>query len=86
MESKGITRLAGISEFAYTGRVEIRFSRHVRNKIRLHKLTPDEVEEAISLGEKLDRGGKCESRFRKLKAIWLMVGSYALVVTAVRTG
>jgi hypothetical protein len=53
--------------------------------MRLFKLTPEEVEEAISLGEKLDRGGKCESRFRKLKVIWLMVGSYALVVTAVRT-
>jgi hypothetical protein len=53
--------------------------------MRLFKLTPEEVEEAISLGKKLDRGGKCESRFRKLKVIWLMVGSYALVVTAVRT-
>jgi len=53
--------------------------------MRLYKLTPEEVEEAISLGEKLDRGDKWESRFRKLRVIWLMVGSYALVVTVVRT-
>jgi hypothetical protein len=52
--------------------------------MRLSRLTPEEVEEAISLGEKLERGDKWESRFRKLKVIWLMVGSYALVVTAVR--
>jgi hypothetical protein len=53
--------------------------------MRLYKLTPEGVEEAISLGEKLDRGDKWESRFRKLRVIWLLVGSYALVVTVVRT-
>ena len=49
--------------------------------MRLYKLTPEEVEEVITSGKKLDRGDKWESQHGRLKVIWLMVGSYALVVT-----
>jgi len=52
--------------------------------MRLYNLTPDEVEEAISSGEKLNRGGKWESQYKGLKVIWLMVGSYALEVTIIK--
>ncbi len=65
--------------------MEIRFSRHAKNKIRLYKLTAKEVEEAITAGEKLDQGDRFESRFGELRVIWLMVGSYALVVTVIKT-
>ncbi len=65
--------------------MEIRFSRHTRNKLRLYKITPEEVEEVITSGEKLHRGDKWESQHGRLKVIWLMVGSYALVVTIIKT-
>jgi hypothetical protein len=65
--------------------VGIRFSRHARNKLRLYKLTTEEVEEVITSGEKLNRGDKWESQYGKLRVIWLMVGSYALVVTVIKT-
>jgi len=64
--------------------VEIRFSRHARNKVRLYKLTSDEVEEVISSGERLSQGDRWESRKGNLRVIWLMVGSYALVVTIIK--
>jgi hypothetical protein len=65
--------------------MEIRFSRHARNKLRLYKLAAADVEEAINLGERLNKGDKWESRHGKLKVIWVMVGSYALVITLIRT-
>jgi len=65
--------------------MEIRFSRHAKNKLRLYKLAPDDVVEAINSGEKLNQGDKWESRYGKLRVIWVMVGSYALVVTVIRT-
>jgi len=77
--------LTSISDCAYTKPVEIRFSRHARNKMRLYKLTPEEIEEAINSGEKLSRGDKWESQCGGLRVIWLMVGSYALVVTVIKT-
>ncbi len=64
--------------------MEIRFSRHARNKLRLYKLAPADVEDAISSGEKLSQGAKQESRYGKLRVIWIMVGSYALVVTVIK--
>jgi len=76
--------LTGISECAYTKPVEIRFSRHARNKMRLYKLTTEEIEEVISSGERLNRGDKWESQHGRLRIIWLMVGSYALVVTIIK--
>jgi len=65
--------------------MEIRFSRHAKNKVRLYKLTSEEVEEAIRSGERLNQGDKWESRLGDLRVIWLMVGSYALVVTVIKT-
>jgi len=53
--------------------------------MRLYKLTPEEIEEAINSGEKLSRGDKWESQCGGLRVIWLMVGSYALVVTVIKT-
>jgi hypothetical protein len=64
--------------------MEIRFSRHAKNKLRLYKLTQADIEEAINSGERLDQGEKCESRYGKLRIIWIMVGSYVLVVTVIR--
>jgi hypothetical protein len=65
--------------------MEIRFSRHAKNKLRLYKLDSGDVEEAVSLGERLNQGDKWESRYGKLKVIWVIVGSYALVITVIRT-
>ncbi len=53
--------------------------------MRLYKLNLGEVEEAITSGERLSRGDKWESQHGRLKVIWLMVGSYALVVTVIKT-
>ena len=64
--------------------MEIRFSRHAKNKVRLYKLTNKEVEEVILSGERLNKGDKWESRLGDLRVIWLMVGSYALVVTVIK--
>jgi uncharacterized protein YuzE len=64
--------------------MEIRFSRHAKNKLRLYKLTPTDVEEAINTGERLNQGDKCESRYGKLRIIWVVVGSYALVITVIK--
>jgi len=66
-------------------KVEIRLSRHAKNKLRLYKLTPADVEEAINIGERSRHGDKWESRHEKLRVIWVMVGSYALVVTVIKT-
>ena len=52
--------------------------------MRLYRLTLEEIEEAISSGEKLNRGGKWESQYKGLKVIWPMIGSYALVVTVIK--
>jgi len=60
-------------------------SRHARNKMRLYRATPEEVEEALQLGSKVRRGDKWESRHDKLRVIWVEVGSYALVVTVIKT-
>ena len=65
--------------------MEIRFSRHAKNKLRLYKLTQTEIEETINSGKRLNQGEKAESRYGKLRVIWIMVGSYALVVTVIRT-
>lgn len=65
--------------------MEIRFSRHAKNKVRLYKLTSEEVEDVIRSGERLNQGDKLESRLGDLRVIWLMVGSYALVVTVIKT-
>lgn len=65
--------------------MEIRFSRHAKNKLRLYKLTNSEVEEVILSGERLKQGDKWESRSGNLRVVWLMVGSYALVVTVIKT-
>jgi hypothetical protein len=65
--------------------MEIRFSRHAKNKLRLYKLTPADVEEAINAGERLSQGDMRESRYGKLRVIWVVVGSKALVVTVMKT-
>jgi len=65
--------------------MEIRFSRHAKNKVRLYKLTSEEVEDVVRSGERLNQGDKWESQLGNLRVIWLMVGSYALVVTVIKT-
>jgi hypothetical protein len=66
--------------------MEIRFSRHAKNKVRLYKLKDIEIEEVLLSGERLVQADKWESRLGNLRVIWLMVGSYALVVTVIKTG
>ena len=65
--------------------MELRFSRHAKNKVRLYKLTGEEIENVIDAGERLQEGDKWESRMGNLRVIWIMVGSYALVVTVIKT-
>jgi hypothetical protein len=65
--------------------MEIRFSRHAKNKLRLYKLAPVEIETVINSGARLNRGEKTESREGNLRVIWVASGSYALVVTVIRT-
>ncbi len=65
--------------------MEIRFTRHAKNKLRLYKLVAADVEEVISSGERVTQGDKQESRYGKLRVIWVIVGSYALVVTVIKT-
>ena len=65
--------------------MEIRFSRHARNKLRLYELTPVDVEKAINSGERLNQRNKWESRYGKLRVIWVMIGSCALVITVMKT-
>ena len=65
--------------------MEIRFSRHARNKLRLYKLATADVAEAINSGERLNQGDKWESRQGKLRVIWAMVGSYVFVITLIKT-
>jgi uncharacterized protein YuzE len=40
--------------------MDIRFSRHARNKLSLYKIGTEDIEEAIIAGERLDRGDKIE--------------------------
>jgi hypothetical protein len=65
--------------------VEVRFSRHAKNKLRLYKLGTTAIEQTIESGERITMAEKFESRRGDLRVIWLMAGSYALVVTIVRT-
>lgn len=53
--------------------------------MRLYKLSSEQVEEVMSIGERLSQGDRWESRHGKLRVIWVMVGSYALVVTVIKT-
>ncbi len=46
---------------------------------------PELVEDANNLGERLNQGDKFESNHGNLKVIWVIVGSYALVVTPIKT-
>ena len=36
-------------------------------------------------GKKEEQGDKWESRYGKLEVIWVLVGSYALVITVIKT-
>jgi len=65
--------------------MDIRFSRHAKNKLRLYRLAAGDVKTAIETGERRNNGDKWESRYGKLGVIWVMVGSYALVITLIRT-
>ncbi len=65
--------------------MDIRFTRHGKNKARLYSLTLEGVEEVVRSGVKTGQGDRFESRLGDLKVIWLMVGSYALVITVIRT-
>ena len=65
--------------------MEIRFSRHAKNKLRLYKLTAEDIEKAINYGERLNQGDKWESQHGKLRVIWVMIDTYALVITIIRS-
>jgi hypothetical protein len=65
--------------------VEIRFSRHAKNKLRLYVIDAEEINEVIVRGEKTGQHGRWESRYRRLRVIWITVGDYILVITIIRT-
>ena len=65
--------------------MDVRFSRHAKNKIRLHQLTQQQLVDAIHYGTREDQGDRVESRLGNVRVIWLMVGSFALVVTVIKT-
>jgi hypothetical protein len=65
--------------------MDIRFSRHAKNKLRLYRLAEADVKTAIEAGESVNIADKWESQYGKLRVIWVTVGSYALVITMVRT-
>ena len=65
--------------------MEIRLTRPAKSKLRLYKLPPADINEAINSGRRVGEGNKWESRYGKLRVIWVMVGSYALVVTVIKT-
>lgn len=65
--------------------MEIRFSRHAKNKLRLYKVSPEEIGEIINSGEMKNQGNKWESRKKKFRVIWTMIGSYSLVITVIKT-
>jgi hypothetical protein len=64
--------------------MEIRFSGHAKNKLRLYKLALEDVESVINLGETIERDNKMESKSEKLRVIWILVGSYALAITIIK--
>jgi hypothetical protein len=66
--------------------MEIRFSRHAKNKLRLYKLSASDIEEVFETGEQIKQGDKLESRRDDLRVIWVMVGPYAFVITVIKTG
>ena len=45
----------------------------------------EEVEEVVRSGARADQGDRFESRLGYLRVMWLTVGSYALVITVIRT-
>ena len=65
--------------------MDIRFSRHAKNKLRLYKLDPENIEEAINFGERLNQGDRLESRYGKLRIIWVIIGPYAFVITIIKS-
>jgi hypothetical protein len=65
--------------------MEIRFSRHAKNKLRLYKLSIEDVAVAINIGQRLNQENKFESHLGKLRIIWVMIGSYAFVITVIKT-
>jgi hypothetical protein len=65
--------------------MDLRFSHHARNKLRLYKIAVQDVESAVESGEKLQYGDKWEARFKNLRVIWVMIGDYAMVITVIRT-
>jgi hypothetical protein len=65
--------------------MDVRFSRHASNKLRLYKLAPADVAEVIVPEKAQSRGDKYESSSGSLRVIWVKVGLYALVVTVIRT-
>ncbi len=64
--------------------MELPFSRHAKNKMRWYGVTPEEVEEVIASGKRLNRKDRWKSEGKGLRVIWLVVGEYILVVTVIK--
>jgi hypothetical protein len=65
--------------------MDIRLSRHAKNKLRLYKLTLTNIEEAVRSGERRIQGEKFESELGNLRIIWVTNGLYSFVITIIRT-
>ena len=64
--------------------MEIKFSRHAKNKLRLYKLSIEEAKRVIDEGERTQREEKEESSLDDLRVIWVIESTYAFVVTVIR--
>jgi len=65
--------------------MDIRFSRHAKNKLRLYQLITEDIVESIQSGERFNQGNKIESHYGNLRVVWTMVGPYAFVITVIKT-
>jgi len=52
--------------------------------MRWYGVTPEEVEEVIAFGKRLNRKDGWEFEGKGLRVIWLVVGEYILVVTVIK--
>jgi hypothetical protein len=48
-------------------------------------ISPQTMLERPSIGGKAESGDKWESQHGKLRVVWLVVGSYTLVLTVIKT-
>jgi len=74
-----------MSDYAYDTIVEMRLSRHAKNKMRLYRLSQEDILAVFEVGDRIRRENGWESRAGNLRVIWVDTGPYAFVITVIRT-